>query len=75
MPVLTGTVSVAANATSANLVTGELYEFLGEPSVVNLFVASAATGSSRAALRAGRNPNRSPVPKAHPNASTTGNSE
>jgi hypothetical protein len=44
MPVLTGTVSVAANATSANLVTGELYEFLGEPSVVNLFVASAATG-------------------------------
>ncbi len=44
MPVLSGTVSVAANATSGNQVTGELYEFLGEASVVNLFAAGAATG-------------------------------
>ena len=44
MPILSGTVSVAANATSTNQVSGELYEFLGEPSVVNLFCAAAATG-------------------------------
>lgn len=42
--VMTDTVSVAANATSANVLAGKLAEFLAERSVVRLYVAAAAVG-------------------------------
>ena len=44
MPVITNETSVAANSTSTNLLTGDLNEFLGRPSVASLFCTSAAVG-------------------------------
>ena len=42
--VITGSTSVAADATSANLLAGDINEFLGRAAVVSLFCTSAATG-------------------------------
>ena len=42
--VMTSVLSVAANATSANVVAGKLAEFLAERSVVRLLAAGAAAG-------------------------------
>ena len=44
MPVITGTTSVAADATSANLLAGDINEFLGRNSVVSLFCTGSAVG-------------------------------
>jgi len=44
MPTMQGSVSVAANAVSANVLAGELYEFLPANANVVLSVAGAATG-------------------------------
>jgi len=42
--VITGSTSVAADATSPNLLAGDINEFLGRASVVSLFCTSAASG-------------------------------
>lgn len=42
--VMTDVRSVAANATSANVLAGKIAEFLAESSVVRLYVAAAAVG-------------------------------
>jgi len=42
--VMTDVVSVAANATSLNVLAGKLAEFLAERSVVRLYAAAAAAG-------------------------------
>lgn len=44
MPVITQETSIAANSTSVNLLTGDINEFLGRPSVVSLFTTGAAVG-------------------------------
>ena len=44
MPVITNETSIAANSTSANLLTGDINEFLGRPSAVSLFCTGAAVG-------------------------------
>lgn len=45
MPRMTGqNISVAANATTANQVAGQLFEFLSNPSKVRLAAAAAAVG-------------------------------
>jgi len=44
MPVITGITSIAANSTSANLLAGDINEFLGRNSAVSLFCTSAAVG-------------------------------
>ena len=43
-PVITNETSIAANTTSANLLAGDINEFLGRASVVSLFCTSAAVG-------------------------------
>ena len=53
MGVITGETSVAADSTTANLLAGDINEFLGRPSVVSLFVAAAAVGI-RAQLLVGK---------------------
>jgi len=42
--VMTDVVSVAANATSANVLAGKIAEFLAETSVLRLFATGAAAG-------------------------------
>ena len=44
MPVITAETSIAANSTSANLLAGDINEFLGRASVVSLFTTGAAVG-------------------------------
>jgi len=44
MPVITAETSIAANSTSANLLAGDINEFLGNPAVVSLFCTGAAVG-------------------------------
>ena len=44
MPVITDETTVALNSTSANLLTGDINEFLGRGSVVSLFCTGAAVG-------------------------------
>jgi len=44
MPVISNTTSIAADSTSANLLAGDINEFLGRAAVVSLFCTSAATG-------------------------------
>jgi len=44
MPVITGTTAVVADATSVNLLTGDINEFLGRNSVVSLFCTGSAVG-------------------------------
>jgi len=42
--VISGSTSIAADSTSANLLAGDINEFLGRAAVVSLFCTSAATG-------------------------------
>jgi len=42
--VITGATSIAADATSANLLAGDINEFLGRAAVVSLFCTGAAVG-------------------------------
>jgi len=42
--VMTDVTSVAANATSANVLAGKIAEFLAEASILRLFAAGAAAG-------------------------------
>jgi len=44
MPVITASTSIAADSTSANLLAGDINEFLGRASVVSLFCTGAAVG-------------------------------
>lgn len=44
MPVITGVDLIALNFTSANLITGNINEFLGRPSVVSLFCTADLAG-------------------------------
>ena len=44
MPVITQVTSIAADSTSANLLSGDINEFLGRASVVSLFCTGALTG-------------------------------
>lgn len=44
MPVITGTDSIAADSTSANLLAGDINEFLGRNAVVSLFCTGSAVG-------------------------------
>jgi len=44
LPVITQETSIAANTTSANLLTGDINEFLGRPAVISLFCTGAAVG-------------------------------
>ena len=44
MPVITNATSIPADSTSANLLAGDINEFLGRNSVVSLFCTGAATG-------------------------------
>ncbi len=43
-PVITQEVSIPANSTSANLLAGDINEFLGRAAVVSLFTTGAAVG-------------------------------
>jgi len=42
--VITGETSIAADSTSANLLAGDINEFLGRAAVVSLFCTGATTG-------------------------------
>ena len=53
MGVITNETTVTANTTTANLLAGDINEFLGRASVVSLFVAAAAVGI-RAQLLVGK---------------------
>lgn len=44
MPTMSISTSVAANATSPNVLRGELFEFLSQRSAIDLFVSAAAAG-------------------------------
>ena len=44
MPVITSVDTIALNTTSANLITGDINEFLGRNSIVSLFCTSDAAG-------------------------------
>ena len=44
MPVITNATSIAANSTSANLLAGDINEFLSRAAVISLFVTAAAVG-------------------------------
>lgn len=46
MPTISGTVSVAANAVSANVLAGSPFEFLAQPSLVALAVTQAGAAAS-----------------------------
>lgn len=43
-PVITNETLIAANTTSANLLTGDINEFLGAAAVISLFCTAAAIG-------------------------------
>lgn len=44
MPSISGNLSVAANARSANLIAGDLYEFLPAASTVAIYLTGSAAG-------------------------------
>ncbi len=44
MPIMQGTISVGANAVSANVLAGELFEFISRPSRIAIYVVGAAVG-------------------------------
>lgn len=44
MPLISRQDSIAANTRSANILDGELFEFVPRPSAISLYVAAAATG-------------------------------
>ena len=44
MGVITNTTTLAANTTSANLIAGQINEFLARPSVVSLFITADNPG-------------------------------
>jgi len=46
VPIMQGSVSVAANAVSANVLAGELFEFLSRPSRIAVYVLGAVIGTN-----------------------------
>lgn len=44
MPAMSGTESVAANVRSGNILAGELFEFLSQPSIVRLYSTTPLVG-------------------------------
>lgn len=53
MPVMQGSVSVAANDVSANILAGELFEFLSRPSRIVVYTTGSATGLNSTLLVGG----------------------
>ncbi len=53
MPVMQGSISVPANAVSANVLAGELFEFLARASRIVLFTTGSATGLNATLLVGG----------------------
>ncbi len=53
MPVMQGSISVAANAVSVNQLAGELFEFLARPSRIALYATGSATGLNATLLVGG----------------------
>lgn len=54
MPAISGSISVAANARSANIFAGESFEFMTRPAVLSLFATGAAAGIEADVLIGGR---------------------
>lgn len=46
MPTISGSVSVAANATSANVLSGSPFEFVSQPSLIKLAATQAGAAGS-----------------------------
>ena len=46
MPTISGSISVAANATSANVLAGSPFEFVSQPSIVKLAATQAGAAGS-----------------------------
>lgn len=46
MPTISGSVSVAANAVSANVLAGSPFEFISQPSLIKLAVTQAGAAAS-----------------------------
>jgi len=46
MPLISGLVSVAANATSANVLAGSPFEFVAQPSIIKLACTQAGAAAS-----------------------------
>jgi len=46
MPTISGSVSVAANTTSANVLAGSPFEFVSQPSLIKLALTQAGAASS-----------------------------
>lgn len=46
MPTISGSISVAANAVSANVLAGSPFEFISQPSIVKLSVTQAGAAPS-----------------------------
>jgi len=44
MPIMQGTVSIAANDVSLNVLAGELFEFISRPSRIAVYVVAAVVG-------------------------------
>lgn len=53
MPVMQGSVTVAANDVSTNQLAGELFEFLSRPSRIVLYTTGSATGLNATLLVGG----------------------
>lgn len=54
MPTISNSVSVAANARSANILAGEPFEFITRPAVISFFANGAAAGLEADVLVGGR---------------------
>jgi len=46
MPTISGSVSVAANSTSANVLAGSPFEFVSQPSIIKMAVTQAGAAAS-----------------------------
>lgn len=46
MPTISGSISVAANATSANVLAGSTFEFISQPSIVKVALTQAGAAAS-----------------------------
>ena len=46
MPTISGTISVAANASSANVLAGSPFEFVAQPSIIKLACTQAGAAAS-----------------------------
>lgn len=54
MPTMTDRQSVAANSTVQNVLAGKIFEFVGRPSMIQLYATAAATGLNVSFIIGGR---------------------